>query len=245
MKIINRYHTMIIILGIALLLPGVALAAHYAISTTDSSVDDWTGVVTTVTDGDDGSVDDNWDIDQAWVTDNSAHSEMYFRVNFVGSGAFPGCANCSFIEARIDCNRDNDFSDAGDVVVFYDPATPYAGECQGNDWPGCYTTMEINGATFGQMLSGTPNNYEFKADTTDGVSWSSCTDGINVFFATYDWENSITYDSTSAIAFNLPTSVTLNKFSARTQNENQAALVSIIAGALLITGQSIFRRKNN
>jgi hypothetical protein len=235
---------MVIILGIALILPGVALAAHYSISTTDNSVSDWAGVSTTVTDGAD-IADANWDINQAWVANNSSLSEMYFRINLVSGGTFPtDCNGCYRIEARLDCNRDNDFIDTGDVVVYYEPQSDSADECQGYGWAGCGYGYDANGTTYGQTIAGSPNNYEFKANTASGnTDWTACTGNIWVTFATYYYLEETTYDTTSAIDFNVPTAVKMNDISAHPKNENQAALVLIIAGALLITGQSIFKRK--
>jgi hypothetical protein len=250
-KIKRSLHLLAIIFGMALVMPGVALAAHFTISTTDSSVSDWTGVEATVTDGDDAGVDDNWDINQAWVANNSDQSEMYFRVNLVGSGAFPGLATYRFIEARVDCNRDSDHTDAEDVVVYYDPASSSAGECQGNNYPDCSPSyaLDENGDSFGQNISGTPNNYEFKADTANGkVDWSACNGQVSVTFATFYYgtpPGNVTYDSTSAVEINVPTVVKMNDISARSKSTNRVSMVLIIAGVLLITGQSIIKRKEN
>jgi hypothetical protein len=169
----------------------VVYAVRTTINTNDGAVDTHWGSVTVLSNDGNDFANDNYDINQAWITNAPDNSEFYFRVNLVGSGRLP--LDYSSFEARLDCNRDGDFVDAVDVVVYYAPyettyGTEEVVECQGDDYVMCEMLAtnhsDTNADTFGEEISGSPYNYEWKADVVNGdTNWSQCLGNINVQFA--------------------------------------------------------------
>lgn len=211
--------SILVALILALTVASVAYALHATIVTSDGAVDTNWGVTSVFSnDGDDFS-NDNYDIDQAWIINAADNSEFYFRVNLVGSGRLP--LDYSSFEARLDCNRDGDFSDGGDVVVYYAPynttdSTEEVVECQGNDYVMCdmlaSNYSDTNADTFAEEIAASSYNYEWKADVTHGdTNWSQCLGNINVQFASLDQYQQLR-DITAWREYNVPTVVTLESF---------------------------------
>ena len=197
----RKHHVGTIVIAVAALLvfASVAYSAHVTINTDDGVVDEnWDDVSVTITDGSDTTAD--YDIVEAWVGNAEDNSAFYFRVNLAGTGHLPD--DYSTLEARLDCNQDGDFTDAGDIVVYYaldtfliGPGNPNGEEvveCQGSDYIDCDYAPEpnhsdTNPVTFGEEIAGTPYNYEWQADVDSGdTDWSACLGTFNVQFASVD-----------------------------------------------------------
>lgn len=201
-----------------LALPLIVHADHAVINTNDGLVDAaWASISRTVIDGDDYA-DDNWDIQQAWVTNAADGSYFYFRALLLGK--IPA-NDWSGVEALLDCNNDGDVSDANDVIIYFAPGSTYpdsVGACQGNVWPttcGDYDTVYDRE----EIIGASPTNYEWRAPTTGTINYSACTGNIKVGFRTTYMESSGTYqfhDSTSWIDFNAPTMAAVKSLSSKT-----------------------------
>ena len=232
-KFLYRYA--LIGVAIALAIPLTVYAAHLTINTNDGIVDpNWASVTLFGSDGDDWA-DDNYDIDQTWVTNAADNSFFYFRANLIGSGRLPSSDNWSSIEAHLDCDTNGDDYGASDVIAIYYGQDNSSIECQGTAWPNCAPgpgSADWNDNTTAEEISGTPNNYEWQADVNNGnVNWSACLSTVNIRFVTLD-SNGAVADTTEWRPYNAPTAVTLEKFSAGQLNDTfilPIALVSLLA----------------
>ncbi len=242
----------------ALLFPAAALAGHYEIDTDDGSVDaDWVSVNATVIDGDDFGTQ-NYDIQQAWVTNSG--NDFYFRIQLVPGARLP---NNGAVAARLDCNKDSSYiTDEVDTIAWYRRDTDEARECEGSagtnhchNQPG--TTRELNDNTFGEEIATDLGggvmqyDYEWRADTNEGaVNWSACAGNVDIVFATaylLGTEQDNTETGGSVVHYNVPTSVTLERFSA---HAGRRWLGTIGAGLLALIAVSItvpvaLRRRNH
>jgi hypothetical protein len=235
----KKHSILFIVTAVAALLvfASVAYAAHVTIDTNNNAVDDWSTVPMLYNDG--GDVAANYDIADAWMGNNASLSEFYFRVNLQGTGRLP---LDSVLEARLDCNQDNDFIDNGDITIYYwiySGPTEVLLECRGDG-----SVCETNAVTFGEEILGTPNNYEWKADVSTGVSgeadWSACLGTVNVQFASGN--GAATQDETIIRGYSAPNAVTLKSFAAQNQVPIAAIAVSVVAlGGLVV----IRRRKGH
>jgi hypothetical protein len=192
----RKHHIGTILIAVAALLifASVAYSDQVAINTDDGVVDaGWDEVSVLITDGVDTAA--NYDIVEAWVGNAEDNSAFYFRVNLAGSGQLPN--DYSALEARLDCNQDGDFTDAGDIVVYYAldtflPDGEEVAECQGSDYIDCDYAPEPNNSdtntiSFGEEIAGAPYNYEWQADVDNGdTDWSACLGTFNVQFASVD-----------------------------------------------------------
>ncbi|CAG1771866.1 hypothetical protein BAC2_02021 [uncultured bacterium] len=245
----------LVAVGLALTITSVVYAVRTTINTDNGSVDaNWGSVTLFSNDGDDFA-DNNYDINQAWLTNAPDNSEFYFRVNLVGSGRLP--QDYSSFEARLDCNRDGDFADAVDVVVYYatrttSDFTEEVVECQGNDYYFCdyapTNTSDTNADTFGEEIAGSPYTYEWKADVVNGATnWSQCLGDINVQFASLN-TSQVLQESTVWRGYNVtPNAVALKNFTAQPSRPLDIwplvaiSVFAVVAGAWAI-GRVIRRR---
>lgn len=245
---VNRKRQVVAVtLFLVLTIASVAYAAHTTINTDDGQLDaNWGNVSVMSNDGDDFA-NDNYDIDQGWAANASDNSAFYFRVNLVGTGQLPH--DYSSFEARLDCNRNGSFQDSGDVVVYYaiTGSSEELVECQGDEYPSCDYTAEpnnsdTNAATFGEELSGTPYNYEWRADVNNGsTDWSSCFGQINVQFVSLDSAQTA-QDTTTWHGYNVPTAVYLTDFAAKQSlNLTIVAVIAISILVLLVSGWLVQR----
>ncbi len=194
-----------------------------------------------------GSVDPNYDIDDGWVGNEADNSFMYFRVSLAPGSQLP--SDYDTLEARLDCDQNGSYTDVVDVVVRYsldDFLLPpeELWECQGND-PYCFFP-EDNGDTYGEVILGSPNNYEWRADTAGGVGnvdWTACFGGINVQFASIN-SSGQQQDATLWEGFSTPNTVTMSNFASRIPllGSAIAIVVSVVALSGLVVLQ--FRKKH-
>jgi hypothetical protein len=209
----RKHHIGTILIAVAALLifASVAHSDHVAINTDDGVVDvGWDEVSVAITDGIDTIA--NYDIVEAWIGNADDNSAFYFRVNLAGTGQLPN--DYSALEARLDCNQDGDFTDAGDIVVYYAldaflPNGEEVAECQGSDYINCDYAPEPNNSdtnpiSFGEEIAGTPYNYEWQADVDNGdTDWSACLGTFNVQFASVD-NTGTEQDITAWVAYTTP-----------------------------------------
>ena len=252
----RKHHVGTIVIAVAALLvfASVAYSAHVTINTDDGVVDEnWDDVSVTITDGSDTTAD--YDIVEAWVGNAEDNSAFYFRVNLAGTGQLPN--DYSALEARLDCTQpaNGSFQDAEDVVVYYaldaflvGPGNPNGEEvmeCQGTDYIDCDYLPEPNNSdtdpvTFGEEIAGTPYNYEWQADVTNGsTDWTACLTGtFNIQFASVNTSGAV-QDVTVWQAYSAPNSVTLAGFTAQNQALPVAAIVlgAVTVGSLLVIRQ--------
>jgi len=223
-------------LAVALAIPLTVYAAHFTINTNDGIVDpSWASVTPLSSDSDD-FFDDNYDIDQAWVTNAADNSFFYFRANLMGTGQLSPPPSSS-ITAEFDCDQDGNPYGASDVIVSYNPFSDISIECQGYFWPFCTSGpgpgWDWNDITTGEEILGTPNNYEWQADVNNGnVNWSACLGTVNIRFVTYFDPLFPEMDATAWQAYNAPTVVVLEKFSAGQPKDTfivPIALLSLLA----------------
>jgi hypothetical protein len=198
-----------------LALPLIVQADHRTINTSDGLVDPGWATAVSVIDGADYS-DPNWDIEQAWVTNEANKSYFYFRVKLYGR--MPA-NDWSGVEALLDCNSDGDVADAGDVIIYFVPTSPtgsITGACQGNNWP--TTCDDFFYGSNSEIIGSGPTDYEWKAPTTGAINYSACMGNIKVGVRTTYMENFSVYqfrDITAWRSFNTPTQITVNSFTAK------------------------------
>lgn len=192
----KKEHIAFVVTAIVALLTfaSAAYAAHIAINTNDGAGNgDWDTVSVVIDDGIDTAA--NYDIVEARVGNEAADGAFYFQVALAGTGRLPH--DYSALEARLDCDQDGDFTDAGDVVVYYAldaflPGGEEVIECQGSDYIDCDYAPEpnrsdTNPATFGKEMAGPPYRYEWRADMESGATdWSACLEAFDVQFASVD-----------------------------------------------------------
>jgi hypothetical protein len=230
----------------------IAYAAHTTINTTDGFVDaNWSSVTVFRNDGDDIG-DNNYDINQAWIANTSDNSAFYFRVSLVGSGQLPH--DYSSFEARLDCNQNSNYFDSADVIVYYaiDGTTEEIVECQGDEYPQCDFTQvpnnsDANPASFGEEISSTPHNYEWRADPYNGdTDWSQCFGQINGQFTSYTG-GFILQDSTVTGVYNTPTAVKMTGFTAKPGKQYLFTIgaTGLFFGVIGILGVKISRKRSN
>jgi hypothetical protein len=235
-----------IAIAAVLAITSVAYAAHVTINTDDGAIDGaWVNVPLSINDGADAAA--NYDIVEAWVGNEADNSAFYFRVNLAGTGQLPD--DYSTLEARLDCNQDGDFTDAGDVIVYYAldaflPDGEESVECQGTDYIDCDYAPEPNNSdtnpiSFGEEIAGSPYNYEWRADVNNGdTDWSACLGTFNVQFASVDNTGAV-QDITVWRAYSAPNAVTLTRFTVQNQIVPVAAIVlgTAAVGGLLVIRQ--------
>jgi hypothetical protein len=227
----------------------VAFAIRVTINTNDTIVDpNWAGATPVRTDGDDFA-DNNYDLNQVWMTSDPTNSAFFFRVNLISGGRLP--ADYSSFEARLDCNMNGSFTDAVDVVVYYaiNAGLEELVECQGNDYPMCDMSTEpnhsdTNSALFGEEINSSGiYNYEWRADVTNGTTnWSACLGNIKVQFASLNQYQQL-QDSTVWQTYNTPTAVELSQLT--TTQSGVSPLAVLAGGFLAIMGLGVIstRRK--
>ncbi len=239
----------LICLTLVLFIPVTAYAAFYEINTNDGIVDaDWSSVTVFNNDGADGGIDDNYDIDQTWITSSSDKQYLYFRASLVGTGRLPGDSVSSF-EVRFDCNDDTNF----DMVVFYNTYWDDAVECPSSAyWICANATSDWNRDVYGEEISGTPYNYEWMVDTVNGdgedsdVDWTGCLANPDIWFITTNSIGNIA-DTTTAREFNLATAITLQDFSANQQNDRfiqMAIYLALVGGVVFLVGKIFFKESD-
>ncbi|MBN1873328.1 MAG: hypothetical protein JXA33_03790 [Anaerolineae bacterium] len=231
-------------LAVALAMPFSVYAAHVAIDTNDGWVDpNWVSVTLFSADGDDWA-DDNYDIDQAWVTNEANNSYFYFRVSLIGTGQLP-LDNWSSIEAHLDCDQDGNDYGASDVIVYYYGNNDASYECQGSNWPDC-SVNDNNGITSGEEILGTPNNYEWQADVNNGsVDWSACLGTVNIRFVTLDSTGAVA-DTATVREYDAPTVVTLEKFVAGQHGTPFSFAVAMLpVGVIVLASIGLVRRRSS
>ncbi len=244
-KNIRRIITIWLIL--VFFIPITAYAAFYAIDTNDGLVDsDWSSVNVFNNDGNDYA-NDNFDIDQTWITSSSDKQFLYFRVSLVGSGQLPLDSYSSF-EVRFDCNDDSNF----DIVVFYSRYWDDAVECPSSGYWECNdaTTSDWNGHSFAELIPGSPYNYEWMVDTVNGdgdatnVNWTGCLTNPDIWFLSTDNTGAIV-DTTVSRAYNLTTAVTLQDFTANQQKGKtiHAAIYMALMGGVVLLVIKIFSKR--
>jgi hypothetical protein len=233
----KHFASIVISLVCLLALPLIVQADHRTINTADGLVDPAWVHTTSVIDGSDYA-DPNWDIQQAWVTNEADNSVFYFRVKLYGK--MPA-NDWSGVEALLDCNHNGVMTDASDVVVYFAPGSAYpngTGACQGNLWP--TTCNDYHYTPNSEIIGNTPTDYEWKAATNEVINYSACTGTINVGFRTTSFDSNGTNpqfrDTTNWINYSAPTRVTLSSFTA----QNAAGPLALLGGtgvlALLVFG---------
>jgi hypothetical protein len=232
-------------LAIALAIPFTVYAAHVTIDTDDGAVDsDWSLVTLFSADGDDWP-EDNYDIDQAWVTNEADNSFFYFRASFVGSGRLPSSDNWSSLEAHLDCDQDGNDYGAADVIVIYYGQDGVSIECQGPAWPDCAPepgSADWNAVTAAEEILGTPNNYEWQADVNNGnVSWAACFDTVDIRFLTLDSTGAMA-DTAIVREYDVPTAVNLEGFMADQHSTSFSFAAVLLIGLCVIASARLRRR---
>ena len=222
-------------------------AAHVTINTNDGALDaNWANVSLIINDGADTAA--NYDIVEAWVGNSADNSAFFFRANLAGTGQLPN--DYSALEARLDCNLDNDFTDAQDVVVFYAldtflPDGEEVMECQGDDYIDCDYLPEPNNSdtnplTSGEEIAGTPYSYEWQADTVNGATdWSACLGSFNVQFASVNGSG-VVQDITNWLPYSAPNAVALSSITA----QNMMPITAIVLGITAVGGLLVIRKKS-
>jgi hypothetical protein len=238
----KKHSILFIVVAVAALLvfTSVAYAAHVTIDTNDGAVDtNWSAVPMLYDDGGDG-VADNYNIAEAWMGNNaSPPTEFYFRVNLWNSGLLP--VNSS-LEAALDCNQNGLFDEVVDVTVAYQLLSgglELVVECQG-DLSACDT--DGSPTALGEEITGTPNNYEWMANTSGTVDWSNCLGAVDVQFRSWDLNSpSVTpQDETAVRGYSVPNVVTLKSFTAQNRVLPAAA---IVLGVVAVGGLVVIRRR--
>ena len=227
----RKYVTSIVAsLVIALISASVACAAFISINTNDGLNDSNWPTTPTITDPNEGSINDNYDILNFWVgTDAATPGMFYFRAEL--AGILPSCPGCGdFLEARLDCDNDGDFFEAADILVEYIPENDgvyvYNGDIS------TYDTESLS--VKGEKTS--TNAYEWRAPTTGGnVNWTTCRTAttISVMLATVK-QDLTDQDVTTSRGYNVPTVITLHHFDSASTNTNHVVMVS--AGILFVVG---------
>jgi hypothetical protein len=226
--------------SLALLLPVIALAAFISVNTDDTAIDpDWSSVTVFYTSaGNNAGIPDPYEIKQAWVARESDNSFWYFRVILYGQLPMD---DFSSVEARISCNGNTNFFEAGDNVVLYYHANPATNdnviECMGAEYPGCSgsNSEPLKGSDFGEETAvgdGT-YSYEWKADIGESgdLNWTTCNGQETMEFAAVD-DTLTVQDTTPTRDFDVPTDVHLNRLEA-IQGDSLALPMLIGFGLLL------------
>lgn len=237
-KTIVKSTGIIIALLCMLMLPVVVLAAFISVNTDDGIIDpDWASVTTFFTDPSNDALPDEYEIKQAWIARESDSSMYYFRVILYGQLPLD---NISGIEARLDCNNNDIFTDAGDKIIVYYHSNPATNddviECSGDEYPACAgpNSEPLKGSDFGEEIAvgdGT-YSYEWRADTTEvgGMDWSMCDGVIPAHFIT-TWPDLTPIDATDIRGFDVPTAVDLARFETR---QTAASLAPAFLGLALV-----------
>jgi hypothetical protein len=242
------YRYVLIGLAVVLAIPLTVYAAHFTIDTDDGLVDsNWASVNLLNTDGGDLPIG-SYDIDQTWVTNTADNSFFYFRANLIGSAQLPSYDPLSSIAAQLDCDLNGNAYGPLDIIVVYNGLNNNSIECRGPAWPVCILgpgpDWDWNDSTTGEEILGTRNNYEWLADVNNGVvNWSGCLGTVNIRFVTVD--PSLEQDVTAWQAYNAPTAVTLEKFTAGQHNDAFSVPIAILFLLTVITVTSrvlAFRR---
>ena len=230
----------------------IAYAAHTTIDTNNGVVDaNWSNVPVLQTDGDDIG-NDNYDINQVWVANESDNSAFYFRASLIGSGQLPN--DYSSFEARLDCDQNGNYLDSVDVIVYYaiNGAVEELVECQGDEYDQCDYNPEPNNsdtntALFGEEIAGPPYNYEWRAYPSDGTTdWSQCFGQINVQFASLN-NGFVVQDSTVMRAYNVPTAIQLSGLTAANRGNQSLFAVGALGlflGMIAILGIKLSRKRS-
>ena len=234
--------SVVAIVVLMLVIATVVNAAHVAINTDDGVLDsDWSNVSMLLDTSDSGDVaNTNYDIGEVWVGNDAATptTELYFRVDLEGLLNFS-----DRLEARLDCTGDNDFTDAQDIVVYYQlNVSEDVSECQGNLYAsGCpFSQIEQNGATFGEEIMGSPNTYEWKANISGATNWGDCQDAIAVQFASLQNGSEIDVTDWNEADYSVPNSVTLMGF---TSQPNMIAPATAVVLGLVSMGTLVILRR--
>ncbi len=240
------YMRLIAAATIAILAIGsVAYAALIVdINTNDMLVDPaWIAEPPLIADGIDATA--NYDIIEAWVGTHPTGDAYYFRVTFDGTLQ----PDYSVIEARLDCDLNGLYTDAADMIVYYQfnlGGLEEVVECQGRDYWDCAyatpNTSDLNPVTFGEPIPGTPTNYEWKGELISGIAdWSQCLGSINVQFAALDG-NGVEQDVTDSVQYiGIPTAVSLVTFNATASADHKVLLTWETASELDIVGFNLYR----
>lgn len=242
-----RNHGKIIrLLGICMLIagifPGAVRAAIAVINTDDGSWDSGWGTPLRV-DGDDGAVADDRDIDTLWVNTNSSSPDTYyFGLSTVSNmSTIAGITAC----VKVDCNGNSLFNDAEDKILELNPNDEYY-EVEGSG-----SLDDTNASTTGEFIG---RFAEAHTDSSGSISWAACLSGNPLIKAeTRDGfcpDEGTLYDETEPRAYNIPTAVTLQSFTARAGGLGQPgwlsgtwSLVSVMGGLVLLGTVTYIRRQ--
>lgn len=203
-------------LVLAIAFPGIVRAAIAVINTTDGSWDGGWGNPMRV-DGDDAGVTDDVDIDTFWVnTDASSPTTFYFGVSTVDPlRTYGGVRIC----VKVDCNGDNDFTDAEDRVLEINPGdTIY-------DVIGDNSGWELNSADDGEFVS--TRYMEARTNNSGSIVWSGCMASNPLIKAEvrddFCPNDGTLYDETVPRSYDLPTAIRLQNISVRAAGDDLAS----------------------
>lgn len=237
----KKHASVIVVVVLMLVVTTVVYAAFVTVNTNNGAVDTaaWNSTTPLLVDGSGDTGNANYDIGEVWVANDAATpTELYFRVDL------EGLLNLGDrLEARLDCNGDNDFIDAQDILVYYQMnITEDVSECQGNLYAsGCpFALIEQNGAEFGEEITGTPNTYEWKADISGDTVWDSCMGSINVQFASLQNGSEIDVTDWAQGNYNVPTAVNMLGFTGP-QSQLLVSLAAVLLGIVTLVGLAVLR----
>ncbi len=230
MNSINRVSK--VSLGVSLLMItvlGIAQAAFFTVNTNDGI--DQTGLPTAFLVDPASDAAANYDILNFWAfSDANPPTEFYFRAELDGYLPIE-----SYLEARLDCNNNGNFTDAADVLVTYLPVS--TGESDAvypvsGDWSNWDTYLTI----YGEPTS-TTGAYEWRSPVGGGtVDWSACLSGqINIQLATADTFGT-EMDVTASRGFDVPTAVTLQQIT----SSSHGTIFPLIMGLLALVGVTAY-----
>jgi hypothetical protein len=248
LKLLRVSTVLITILILLVWVVTIAYAAKYNINPNDTSITDWNGIGTFLTDPSGDASDTRNDIIAVWVatgTDNS----LNFLMEVQGTSALSSCtaSNPTGTAALIDCDNDGVEREQTDRIVnwgcYADGLTVCAGDrsqCQ-----------QYQSADYGQKVASGGHGYvEWKvleAELHDQSPYipGECYGDVGIRFRIVRTNSGVIYDETDLAHFNVPTAVTMKEL--RATSRLRGGLAVALTGVLAVAGAGmlVWRRRVN